>query len=112
MPEIGTSGLMSEDRKRSVATWPKPPRLSSTLLYDPKNRDEALAIMLRNGSMKEPDIAKTYDFFRRLGFFNRSDAVSRRHIENIMDVLVGFGDIEKRFDVQRLIVPDVTKLVD
>jgi hypothetical protein len=32
MPEIGTSGLMSEDRKRSVATWPKPPRLSSTLL--------------------------------------------------------------------------------
>src|SRR5262249_47896740 len=33
MPEIGTSGLMSEDRKRSVATWPKPPRLSSTLLF-------------------------------------------------------------------------------
>jgi hypothetical protein len=32
MPEIGTSGLMSEDGKRSVATWPKPPRLSSTLL--------------------------------------------------------------------------------
>src|SRR5215472_10550929 len=32
MPEIGTSGLTSEDRKRSVATWPKPPRLSSTLL--------------------------------------------------------------------------------
>jgi hypothetical protein len=32
MPEIGTSGLMSEDRKRSVATWPKPPRLSSILL--------------------------------------------------------------------------------
>src|SRR5262245_41572985 len=31
MPEIGTSGLMSEDRKRSVATWSKPPRLSSTL---------------------------------------------------------------------------------
>src|SRR4029434_51473 len=31
MPEIGTSGLMSEDRKRSVAIWPKPPRLSSHL---------------------------------------------------------------------------------
>ncbi len=29
-----------------------------------------------------------------------------------MDVLVGFGDIEKRFDVERLIVPDVTKVVD
>ncbi len=30
-PEIGMSGLMSGDRKRSVAIWPKPPRLSSTL---------------------------------------------------------------------------------
>jgi len=31
MPEIGTSGSMSEDGKRSVAKWPKLPRLSSTL---------------------------------------------------------------------------------
>jgi hypothetical protein len=31
MPEIGTSGLMSGERKRSVAEWPKLPRLSSTL---------------------------------------------------------------------------------
>jgi hypothetical protein len=31
MPEIGMSGLMSGDRKRSVAIRPKPPRLSSTL---------------------------------------------------------------------------------
>jgi len=80
--------------------------------YDPDNRREALAIMLRNGSMKEADVARTYDFFRQLGFFNRSDAVSRKHIENIMDVLVGFGDIEKRFEVERLVVPDVTKIVD
>ncbi len=31
MPEIGTSGSMSEDGKRSVAEWPKLPRPSSTL---------------------------------------------------------------------------------
>ena len=31
MPENGTSGLMSGERKRSVAAWPKLPRLSSTL---------------------------------------------------------------------------------
>jgi len=33
MPEIGTSGSMSEDGKRSVAKWPKLPRLSSTLPF-------------------------------------------------------------------------------
>jgi hypothetical protein len=31
MPEIGMSGSMSEDGKRSVAKRPKLPRLSSTL---------------------------------------------------------------------------------
>jgi len=80
--------------------------------YDPSHRDEALAIMLRNGSMKEADIARTYGFFQQLGFFNRSNAVSRKHIQNIMDVLVGFGDLEKRFEVERLIVPEVTRIVD
>jgi hypothetical protein len=31
MPEIGTSGSISGDGKRSVAEWPKLPRPSSTL---------------------------------------------------------------------------------
>ena len=31
MPEIGTSGSMSENGKRSVAKWPKLPRSFSTL---------------------------------------------------------------------------------
>src|SRR5215472_7309843 len=40
MPEIGTSGSMSEDGKRSVAKWPKLPRLSSTL---PKRTGRGMA---------------------------------------------------------------------
>jgi len=35
MPETGTSGLMSGERKRNVAAWPKSPRLSSTLRAHP-----------------------------------------------------------------------------
>jgi hypothetical protein len=34
MPEIGTSGSMSGDGKRSVAEWPKLPRPSSTLPFE------------------------------------------------------------------------------
>jgi NitT/TauT family transport system substrate-binding protein len=80
--------------------------------YDPKNRNEAIAIAMRNTKQKETDIAKTYDFFTHIQFFNRSDAVSRKHIENIMDVLIGFKDIEKRIPIERLIAPEVTKVVD
>lgn len=80
--------------------------------YDPKNRDEAIQIALRHTKQKDSDLAKTYDFFNRIGFFNKSDAVSKKHIENIMDVLIGFHDIEKRIPIDRLIAPEVTKVVD
>jgi hypothetical protein len=42
MPEIGTSGSMSEDGKRSVAKWPKLPRLSSTLPFSATKDSNAL----------------------------------------------------------------------
>jgi len=83
-----------------------------TWFYDPKNRDEAIQIALRHTKQKDSDLAKTYDFFRRIEFFNKSDAVSKKHIENIMDVLIGFHDIDKRIPIERLIAPEVTKVVD
>jgi NitT/TauT family transport system substrate-binding protein len=83
-----------------------------TWFYDPKNRNEAIQIGLRHTKQKDSDLAKTYDFFHRIEFFNKSDAVSKKHIENIMDVLIGFHDIEKRIPLDRLIAPEITKVVD
>lgn len=80
--------------------------------YDPKNRAEAIQIALRNTKMKEADIGKNYDFFNHIEFFNKSEMVSKKHLENVMDVLVGFHDIEKRIPIERLIVPEITKVVD
>ena len=77
--------------------------------YDPKNRAEAIQIALRNTKQKPEDLDKTYDFFHRIQFFNRSDAVSKTQLNNVMDVLIGFHDIEKRIDIDRLIAPEVTK---
>jgi NitT/TauT family transport system substrate-binding protein len=83
-----------------------------TWFYDPKNRAEAIQIALRHTKQTESDLNKTYDFFHRIEFFNRSDAVSKKHLENIMDVLIGFRDIEKRIPIERLIAPEVTKVMD
>jgi NitT/TauT family transport system substrate-binding protein len=80
--------------------------------YDPKNRAEVIQIGLRNTKQKEADLNKTYDFFHRIQFFNRAETISKKHLENIMDVLIGFRDIEKRIPIERLIAPEVTKVVD
>src|SRR5437867_8776356 len=52
MPEIGTSGLMSGERKRSVAAWPKLPRLSSTLLRSSGLRALRLGEQLSRPSLR------------------------------------------------------------
>src|SRR5438093_13533148 len=52
MPEIGTSGLMSGERKRSVAAWPKLPRLSSTLLAHPGYKVDDLTTSLRGAKRR------------------------------------------------------------
>jgi ABC-type nitrate/sulfonate/bicarbonate transport system substrate-binding protein len=80
--------------------------------YDPMNRDEAIKLATTNTRIKKADVAKTYEFFQRIKFFNRSDAVSKTQLNNIMDVMIGLGDLDKRIDVNRLIAPGVTKLED
>jgi len=59
MPEIGTSGSMSGDGKRSVAEWPKLPRPSSTL---PKRTWQPSSAMSAFGG--EADMEPTGQHFR------------------------------------------------
>jgi ABC-type nitrate/sulfonate/bicarbonate transport system substrate-binding protein len=80
--------------------------------YDPKNRDEAIALKLKRSKMKEEDLQKSYDFYHKLHMFNTASTVSKQKLRNVMDVLVGFGDLPKPFPVDELIVPDITKVVD
>ena len=54
MPEIGTSGSMSGDGKRSAAAWPKLPRPSSTL---PKPTSKPVRRM--SAIRGKPDVTQT-----------------------------------------------------
>jgi ABC-type nitrate/sulfonate/bicarbonate transport system substrate-binding protein len=80
--------------------------------YDPKNRDEAIALKLKRSKMKKDDLEKSYDFYHKLHMFNTNSTVSKQHIRNVMDVLVGFGDLKAPFPVDRLVIPDITRVVN
>jgi hypothetical protein len=54
MPEIGTSGSMSGDGKRSVAAWPKRPRPSSTLPYRTCRVKLAMSALRAEADMPRP----------------------------------------------------------
>ncbi len=54
MPQLGLSGSMSGERKRSVAAWPKLPRLSSTL------PDATVTSTMAQVPLKRPEDIKRY----------------------------------------------------
>jgi NitT/TauT family transport system substrate-binding protein len=49
--------------------------------YDTKNRAEAIQILLKVTKMNEDDIAKSYDLFQKINYFDKSDKVSMKKME-------------------------------
>ncbi|MEI8151398.1 MAG: hypothetical protein WCG92_07355 [Hyphomicrobiales bacterium] len=80
--------------------------------YDDKNRDEAISILSSVSSLKPEDVAKSYDFFRKNAFFDRSGTISRKKMTALIDALTSLGDVQAKGNIERFVMPDVTKISD
>jgi len=78
---------------------------------DPKNRDEAIKMMVVESKAKEDVVAKSYDFYQKNEFFDVSGKVSRAKMTALLKVLKELGDVEGSIEVQRFVLPGVA-LVD
>ena len=64
-------------------------------LYDPANRDEAIAILARGTKLDESIAAKTYDhYIVELQPFSRKLAVPERIVQSTVKTLIELGDIK------------------
>lgn len=77
---------------------------------DPKNRDKAMADLIAHTKQKPADVNLTYDFFRKIGYFEPTGRVSLKLLGNIAKALQGQGALDPAFDVHRLVMPGVTEL--
>ena len=80
--------------------------------YDDKNRDEAIAILSSVSSLKPDDVSKSYDFFRKNAFFDRSGAVSRKKMTALIDALTSLGDVQAKGNIERFVMPGITQISD
>jgi NitT/TauT family transport system substrate-binding protein len=80
--------------------------------YDDKNRDEAIAILSSVSSLKPDDVAKSYDFFRKNSFFDRSGSISRKKMEALIDALASLGDVQAKGNIERFVLTTVAKISD
>jgi NitT/TauT family transport system substrate-binding protein len=80
--------------------------------YDDKNRDEAVAILLRSSKLRKQDADVTYKFLHDGKFFEPTGKVSRRKLGTLVEALHGLGDITPSTTVDTLVLPGATQLTD
>ena len=83
---------------------------SVSWFYDPKNRAEAVAMMVEASKIKTEDVEKSYDFFVKGKFFEPSGVLSRTKLNALVSAMQELGDLPKPFDTEQLVLPGVTKL--
>jgi ABC-type nitrate/sulfonate/bicarbonate transport system substrate-binding protein len=79
---------------------------------DDRNREEAINILVVTGNLKPEEVAKSYEFFRKGGFFEATGSVSRAKLRAVANVLVSLGDLPNGINVDQLLLPGVTKATD
>ena len=94
--------------KRVLAAQSK----STDYLYDPQNRAEVVRILVAVSGQKPEDVEKSYDFFNKNNFFDRTGKISRLKMNALIDTLVGLGDVQTRGNIERFLLPGVAELSD
>jgi NitT/TauT family transport system substrate-binding protein len=80
--------------------------------YDDNNRSEAVKLMADVSRIKTEDVEKSYDFFRKGEFFERTGAISQKKLGSLLDALQLLGELQGTRTADRFILQGVTKLSD
>jgi NitT/TauT family transport system substrate-binding protein len=81
-------------------------------LADPANRKEAIDLMVSVSSLKADDVEKSYEFLIKGRFLEPTGAISKAKLGKVVDALKELGDIPADFAVDRLFVPEITRVTD
>jgi NitT/TauT family transport system substrate-binding protein len=79
---------------------------------DPKNRREAIDMMVEASKLPSDVIAKTYDFLMSRPFFEPSGQISRTKMGALLAALKQLGDLHGSTEVERFVLPGVAQLSD
>lgn len=80
-------------------------------LDDPANKGEAIDILVKSG-LPQADVVQSYDFMHKIDFWAHDGTVSRKTINHLIEAMRAIGDLDQAIDVNKLFIPNVTKVVD
>jgi NitT/TauT family transport system substrate-binding protein len=80
---------------------------------DDNNRDEAVGILAKEmKTTNREDLVRSYDYLRKIDYFERDNIVSRSKLQHLIDAMVALGDIDGNVKVEQLIIPALTRIGD
>ena len=116
-PELAFSGTVVNkawaDRNPDVLRRVLAAQSKSTdYFYDDGNRAELVRILVAVSGQKPEDVEKSYDFFRKNNFFDRTGKISRTKLNALLEALQSLGDLQARGNIERFLLPGVAQLSD
>jgi NitT/TauT family transport system substrate-binding protein len=81
-------------------------------LADESHRAEAVELLVNAAHARREDADASYDLLRRIGYFEPTSRISRRKLQNLIDVERTLAGVDPSFTPDRLAMPGITELVD
>jgi NitT/TauT family transport system substrate-binding protein len=86
---------------------------SSVWFNELDHRDAAIDVLLKvMRSDQHDDVAKSYDYMRRIGYFEPKGVVSRKSIATVEAEMKALGDSAENVPFEKLVLPGLTKTGD
>jgi ABC-type nitrate/sulfonate/bicarbonate transport system substrate-binding protein len=79
---------------------------------DPANRAEAVELLVKVARSSREDAEASYDYLRRIHYFEPGSKVSRTHLRNLVAMEQRAGTVDPAFAIERLVMPGLTDLTD
>lgn len=80
--------------------------------YDDAHRDEAIKILIDASKSNPEDAARSYDFLRAGGYFDRTHKLSRRGVGALVAALHELGDKDVDVTAEDAVIPGLTAVGD
>jgi NitT/TauT family transport system substrate-binding protein len=94
--------------KRLLAATDK----SIAWLADESHRAEAIELLVNAAHARKEDADASYDLLRRIAYFEPTSRISRRKLQNLIDVERTLTSVDPSFTPDRLAMPGITEFVD
>jgi ABC-type nitrate/sulfonate/bicarbonate transport system substrate-binding protein len=77
---------------------------------DPAHRKDAIDLLVQVAHSTPADADKSYDFIRKIDYFQKDSVVSRKRIANLVAIERQYGLVGPKLTVDALVLPGITTL--